>query len=94
MPLLATRRSTLRRDGRVIAEADIERLATELLMAACAADVIGMRAVFVAIDEMGDVDRSMVLGHFDGFGVRAVIELARIWGLTPAQALTVLTRGR
>jgi F0F1-type ATP synthase beta subunit len=73
---------------------DIERLVKELLLAAAAADVIGMKAVFVAVDEMDDEDRSLVLAHLDGLAVRAITELADEWDVTLTEALRRLTERR
>lgn len=93
VPLFTARRSTLRRVGRVIAEADIERLATELLLASADHDLLGVRGAFLAINDLDDADRSTVLARTDRLGAHALGALAIVWDVTPAEALRRLTGG-
>jgi hypothetical protein len=77
----------------VIAEADIERLATELLLASTDLDVFGVRGAFLAINDLDDTDRSTVLARVDRLGAHALYALAIVWDVTPAEALRRLTSG-
>jgi hypothetical protein len=88
---VAARRSTLHGDADVIAEGDIERLATELLLAAADSDVIGVRGVFLAINDLDDSTRCRVFARTDRLGAHALGALAVVWDVTPSEALRRLT---
>jgi hypothetical protein len=75
----------------MIDEADIARLATELMLAAVDFDAIGVRGAHLAIGDLADTDRAMVLGRVDRLGAHALGALAIVWDVTPAEALRRLT---
>ena len=74
--------------------ASIRRLALDLLRNAAEDDSIGVQAAFLAINDLSDLDRAVVLARVDGIGARAIRELAFLWGVEPAEALRRLTAGR
>jgi hypothetical protein len=75
----------------VIAEPDVQRLATDLLLAAVDSDVIGVRGAYLAINDLDDNDRAMVLSRTDRLGALALGALAIVWDVTPTEALRRLT---
>jgi hypothetical protein len=80
------------RDDAVIAEADIERLAVELLLASAEYDVYGVRGAFLALNDLDDSTRATVLARVDRLGAYALGALAVVWDVTPAEALARITR--
>jgi hypothetical protein len=89
--LLGTNGQALPGGHDVIAEADIEQLATELLLASVDLDVTGVRAAFLAINDLDDETRNRVLARVDRLGAHALGALAIVWDVTPTEALRRLT---
>ena len=73
------------------AASTVERLARELLLAAAEADVIGVRACFLAVADLDPETRDAVLARVDGLGARCLGALAHLSGVTPAEVLDALT---
>jgi hypothetical protein len=74
-------------------QADLRRLALDLLLAAADDDLLGLKGCLWVVNELSEIDRATVLARVDGMGARAVRELALIWDVTPADALRRLTGG-
>jgi hypothetical protein len=91
--LLLAGRPTLPRGAAVIDRADAQRLAGDLLLTALEDTPVGLKGVFLALREMDDRDRDLVMSYADGIGARAISELASIWDVEPAEALRRITEG-
>jgi hypothetical protein len=70
---------------------DTEALARELLLAAADCDATAVAGAFLAINDLDDVTRNLVLGRVDALGVRAIRALAHVLETTNAEALDTLT---
>jgi hypothetical protein len=70
---------------------DTEALARELLLAAADCDTTGVAGAFLAINDLDDVTRNLVLGRVDALGVRAIRALAHVLDVSNDEALSTLT---
>jgi hypothetical protein len=91
--LLLARWRALPRTDAVIDRADARRLASELILAALEPTPTGVEAFFLAVNDLADVDRALVLATVDGLGARCLRELAHAWDMEPAEALRRITSG-
>jgi hypothetical protein len=75
----------------MMADADADALAHELLVAGATGDVIGIRGAILAVNDLSEDDRYAVFGAIHAPCIRALRELASVWGMSADEVVRILS---